>query len=150
ASSSRSVRCCGSKALLPPATDYWSAPDQDRLRPRGRPAVDAHLRARRRRAAHVAHAPVRQAAVAAARQACRGGEPENPRAGQSRGGEGAGRARARACGVRGGRLREGQCVTLTLDSVLVHSLCRLLQAAAKKSDWDIELRLPGIEGEEAP
>jgi len=48
------------------------------------------------------------------------------------------------------RPREGQGVTLTLDSVLVHSLCRLLQAAAKKSDWDIELRLPGIEGQETP
>ena len=46
------------------------------------------------------------------------------------------------------RPREGQGVTLTLDSVLVHSLCRLLQAAAKKSDWDIELRLPGIEAQE--
>jgi hypothetical protein len=44
---------------------------------------------------------------------------------------------------------EGQGVTLTLDSVLVHSLCRLLQAAAKKSDWDMELRLPGSEPHEA-
>jgi hypothetical protein len=45
---------------------------------------------------------------------------------------------------------EGQGITLTLDSVLVHSLCRLLQAAVKKSDWDMELRMPGSEGQEAP
>jgi len=43
----------------------------------------------------------------------------------------------------------GQGVTLTLDSVLVHSLC-LLQAAVSKSDWDMELRLPGTEAREAP
>ena len=40
---------------------------------------------------------------------------------------------------------EGQGITLTLDSVLLHSLCRLLQAAVKKSDWDMELKLPGTE-----
>jgi hypothetical protein len=40
---------------------------------------------------------------------------------------------------------DGQGVTLNLDGVLLHSLCRLLQAAAQKSDWDIELRLPGAE-----
>ncbi|MBI2752571.1 MAG: hypothetical protein HYX46_03515 [Betaproteobacteria bacterium] len=39
---------------------------------------------------------------------------------------------------------EGQGVTLTLDSVLLHSLCRLLQAAVAKSDWDMELKLPGL------
>ena len=39
----------------------------------------------------------------------------------------------------------GQGVTLTLDSVLLHSVCRLLQAAVKKSDWDMELKLPGTE-----
>ncbi|MDX1374690.1 MAG: hypothetical protein R3357_03940 [Burkholderiales bacterium] len=38
---------------------------------------------------------------------------------------------------------DGQGVTLNLDAVLLHSLCRLIQAAAQKSDWDIELRLPG-------
>jgi len=37
----------------------------------------------------------------------------------------------------------GPAVTLTLDAVLVHALCRLLQSAVKKSDWDMELRLPG-------
>jgi hypothetical protein len=40
---------------------------------------------------------------------------------------------------------EGHGVTLNLDGVLLHSLCRLLQAAAQKSDWDIELRLPGTD-----
>lgn len=40
---------------------------------------------------------------------------------------------------------KGQGITLTLDSVLLHSLCRLLQAAVKKSDWDMELKLPGTE-----
>jgi hypothetical protein len=41
---------------------------------------------------------------------------------------------------------EGQGVTLTFDSVLLHSVCRLLQAAVKKSGWDMELKLPGAEG----
>ena len=40
---------------------------------------------------------------------------------------------------------EGQGVTLTFDPVLLHSVCRLLQAAVKKSDWDMELKLPGTE-----
>jgi hypothetical protein len=44
---------------------------------------------------------------------------------------------------------EGQGVTLTFDSVLLHSLCRLLQAAVKKSDWDMELKLPGTEPQES-
>jgi hypothetical protein len=44
---------------------------------------------------------------------------------------------------------EGQGVTLSFDSVLLHSLCRLLQAAVKKSDWDMELKLPGTEASEA-
>ena len=39
----------------------------------------------------------------------------------------------------------GQGVTLSFDSVLLHSVCRLLQAAVKKSDWDMELKLPGTE-----
>ena len=39
---------------------------------------------------------------------------------------------------------DGQGVTLTLDPVLLHSVCRLLQAAVKKSDWDMELKLPGV------
>ena len=45
---------------------------------------------------------------------------------------------------------EGQGVTLTLDPVLLHSMCRLLQAAVKKSDWDMDLKLPGAEPQEAP
>jgi hypothetical protein len=44
---------------------------------------------------------------------------------------------------------EGQGVTLSLDSVLLHSVCRLLQAAVKKSDWDMELKLPGTDAPEA-
>jgi hypothetical protein len=40
---------------------------------------------------------------------------------------------------------EGQGITLTFDSVLLHSVCRLVQAAVKKSDWDMELKLPGVE-----
>jgi hypothetical protein len=43
---------------------------------------------------------------------------------------------------------EGQGVTLTLDGVLLHSVCRLLQAAVKKSDWDMDLKLPGAVPEE--
>ena len=45
---------------------------------------------------------------------------------------------------------QGQGITLTFDSVLLHSVCRLLQAAVKKSDWDMELKLPGVTAEEAP
>jgi hypothetical protein len=46
---------------------------------------------------------------------------------------------------------EGQGVTLTLDPVPLHfRLCRLPQAAVKKSDWDMELKLPGVEPQEAP
>lgn len=39
---------------------------------------------------------------------------------------------------------EGQGLTLTLDPVLLHSVCRLLQSAVEKSDWNIELKLPGL------
>ena len=45
---------------------------------------------------------------------------------------------------------DGQGVTLNLDAVLLHSLCRLLQAAAQKSDWDVELRLPGSDSRGTP
>jgi len=45
---------------------------------------------------------------------------------------------------------ESQGVTLTLDPVLLHSVCRLLQAAITKSDWDMELKLPGTQPQEAP
>ena len=40
---------------------------------------------------------------------------------------------------------DGQGLTLSFDAVLLHSVCRLLQAAVKKTDWDIELKLPGSE-----
>ena len=43
----------------------------------------------------------------------------------------------------------GQGLTLTLDEVLLHSVCRLLQAAVSKSQWDIELKLPGVGQEPA-
>ena len=46
------------------------------------------------------------------------------------------------------RPAEGQGLTLSFDSVLLHSVCRLLQAAVKKSDWDMELKLPGVEPQE--
>jgi len=42
----------------------------------------------------------------------------------------------------------GQGITLSFDSVLLHSVCRLLQSAVKKSDWDVELKLPGTEPQE--
>jgi hypothetical protein len=42
----------------------------------------------------------------------------------------------------------GQGITLSFDSVLLHSVCRLLQSAVKKSDWDMELKLPGTEPQE--
>ena len=49
-------------------------------------------------------------------------------------------------------VRDGQGITLTFDAVLLHSVCRLLQAAVQKSDWDVELKLPGVEAppEERP
>jgi len=45
---------------------------------------------------------------------------------------------------------QGQGITLSLDSVLLHSLCRLLQAAVRASDWDMELKLPGTEPQPEP
>ena len=46
----------------------------------------------------------------------------------------------------------GQGLTLAFDAVLLHSVCKLLQAAVLKSDWDVELTLPGVEApqEERP
>jgi hypothetical protein len=40
---------------------------------------------------------------------------------------------------------QGRASRCRFDSVLLHSVCRLLQAAVKKSDWDMELKLPGTE-----
>jgi hypothetical protein len=41
--------------------------------------------------------------------------------------------------------QQGQGVRLTLDNTLLHSLCKLLQTAVAKSDWDIVLRLPALQ-----
>ena len=38
--------------------------------------------------------------------------------------------------------QQGQGIHLTLDNNLLHSLCKLLQNAVAKSDWDIALELP--------
>ncbi len=40
--------------------------------------------------------------------------------------------------------QQGQGIHLTLDNTLLHSLCRLLQNAVAKSDWDIVLELPTL------
>lgn len=40
---------------------------------------------------------------------------------------------------------KGKGVTLTLDAVLLHSVCKLLQAAVKRSDWELDLSLPGTD-----
>src|ERR1700682_4909601 len=44
---------------------------------------------------------------------------------------------------------DGQGLTLPFVSVLLHSVCRLLQEAVKKSDWNMELKLPGAEAQES-
>lgn len=36
---------------------------------------------------------------------------------------------------------QGQGVEIVLDSVWLHSLCKILVGAVKKSDWDLELRI---------
>ena len=38
--------------------------------------------------------------------------------------------------------REGQGINLTLDETLLHSICKLIQAAVEKSEWDLKLVLP--------
>ena len=40
--------------------------------------------------------------------------------------------------------QQGQGIHLTLDNTLLHSLCKLLQNAVAKSDWDIVLELPAL------
>lgn len=49
--------------------------------------------------------------------------------------------------------QQGQGIHLTLDNTLLHSLCKLLQNAVAKTDWDIVLELPTMlvraEGDEA-
>ncbi len=41
----------------------------------------------------------------------------------------------------------GNGVTLSFDAVLLHSVCRLIQQAVKKTDWDMDLKLPGAEAQ---
>ncbi|MBN1103948.1 MAG: hypothetical protein JXL84_11090 [Deltaproteobacteria bacterium] len=36
---------------------------------------------------------------------------------------------------------QGQGVEIVLDSVWLHSLCKILVGAVKKSDWDLEIRI---------
>lgn len=36
---------------------------------------------------------------------------------------------------------QGQGVSLTLDKVLLHSICRLLQTSVAKSDWGLDMKL---------
>lgn len=38
---------------------------------------------------------------------------------------------------------EGQGLTLAMEPTLLHALCKLLQAAIARSDWDLRLELPG-------
>ena len=40
--------------------------------------------------------------------------------------------------------QQGQGIYLTLDNTLLHSLCKLVQDAAAKADWDIVLELPAL------
>lgn len=42
---------------------------------------------------------------------------------------------------------EGAGIHLTLDNTLLHSLCKLLQDAVAKSDWDIVLELPTLQAQ---
>ena len=40
--------------------------------------------------------------------------------------------------------QQGQGVHLTLDNTLLHALCKLLQTAVTKTDWDISLEVPAL------
>jgi hypothetical protein len=40
--------------------------------------------------------------------------------------------------------QQGQGIHLTLDNTLLHSLCKLVQNAVAKADWDIVLELPAL------
>jgi hypothetical protein len=40
---------------------------------------------------------------------------------------------------------EGQGITLTLDATLLHAICRLIHAAVQKSEWKLDLELPGTD-----
>lgn len=41
--------------------------------------------------------------------------------------------------------QQGQGIHLTLDNLLLHSLCKLLRDAVAQSDWDIALDLPALQ-----
>ena len=41
--------------------------------------------------------------------------------------------------------QRGQGIHLTLDNTLLHSLCRMLQDAVAKTDWDVALDLPTLQ-----
>jgi hypothetical protein len=40
--------------------------------------------------------------------------------------------------------QQGQGIHLTLDNILLHSFCKLVQNAVAKSEWDIVLELPTL------
>ena len=40
--------------------------------------------------------------------------------------------------------QQGQGIHLTLDNTLLHSLCKLVQNAVARSDWDLVLELPTL------
>ena len=41
--------------------------------------------------------------------------------------------------------QHGRGIRLTMDNNLLHSLCKLLQTAVAKSDWDMVLELPALQ-----
>ena len=41
--------------------------------------------------------------------------------------------------------QQGQGINLTLDNTLLHSLCKLMQNAVAKAEWDIVLELPALQ-----
>ena len=46
--------------------------------------------------------------------------------------------------------QQGQGIHLTLDNTLLHSLCKLVQDAAARADWDMVLELPALQSMSAP
>jgi len=41
--------------------------------------------------------------------------------------------------------QHGQGIHLTMDEILLHSFCKLVQSAVAKSDWDLVLELPSLQ-----
>ena len=41
--------------------------------------------------------------------------------------------------------QQGQGIHLTLDNTLLHSLCKLVQNAVARSEWDLTLELPALQ-----